>query len=571
MLTLQKFEKLIEAPLNTRSLTLSYIGQKGEHLLSWMTTLKRLDKHEQYRQTKTVLGELIVADMNDEERFLILCNMAALTDRLVAQMHAEYLNNPQNQNLEQKTYMDEVKSLHFLVILAFQGVAFRLYDYLSQEGLPKAAPTKKSWLDKMTGGLSSNVVRNGVNINLIDKPKTMFTLSVYHIIATCYKLLFEYAIAYQKAPECIWKMLNDWYLKASVLGVERVDISKLSDLKACCINHQYLQCCAVSFANFFAYRRPDIINIFKIFGEWADKTKTTFTAQKHHRVFVNLQSAHPPELIGPNASINPYGADAVCLFFDMRELFEYLNALQENDSTLVQKTVFEARLAKMILLAFDREAQSTLFSSKAHNYLVDARLGFGCIFDQMSQGKSFKQIICQSKLPDEYKPKRIFEPTGKQIQATLVRTSESGGKFRLPKQDQAEDVVLSAPFLAVFSLFALKMPQTDSKHPWRLGIIHWVQDEEEGLVVDGKFLGRILSVCGIRLHTHDLRSKDFVQALLVAGDGLNQQTTLILPRYHFKAGDTVILRVEENQTTLRLEQNLLATDNIEQYQIVRLV
>jgi hypothetical protein len=57
---------------------------------------------------------------------------------------------------------------------------------------------------------------------------------------------------------------------------------------------------------------------------------------------------------------------------------------------------------------------------------------------------------------------------------------------------------------------------------------------------------------------------------LVDGDELNEQSTLIMPRYHFKVGDYVVLRIDTKEMELRLERNLLTTDEIEQYQIVRL-
>ncbi len=57
---------------------------------------------------------------------------------------------------------------------------------------------------------------------------------------------------------------------------------------------------------------------------------------------------------------------------------------------------------------------------------------------------------------------------------------------------------------------------------------------------------------------------------LIDGDELNKQSTLIVPRYHFNVGDLVLLRIDTKEIQLRLELNLLSTDEIEQYQIVRL-
>lgn len=117
----------------------------------------------------------------------------------------------------------------------------------------------------------------------------------------------------------------------------------------------------------------------------------------------------------------------------------------------------------------------------------------------------------------------------------------------------------------------MKSALSQNKHPWRIGIIHWAETKDNKILADGRFLGRLLTACGVRLSSNDMRSQDFIQGLLVAGDGLNQQTTLVMPKYHFRAGDTIVLKVSEKQTTLRLEKNLLSTDDFEQYEIVRLV
>lgn len=576
MLTFENFEKLSQSPVATKPVALQMIGAKGEKLAGWAASLPLKDKHEQYRQVKSVLGELIVADIDDELRFTMLETVVVAMGKLVSQMHAEYINNPQSPPHEQKACVEEVRSLYMLSILAYQGIAFRSHQAMAAEGLPETVSTdnktkKANWLAKITGNLSSNVVRNGINLDVVSGSKRLFVLSTHRVMIKCYKLLMEFALTYQKAPSSLWRIMNGWYLKAAVAGVDKLSVDKLlTGAPECSIYQQYLQSCLASTVNLFAYRRHDILNTFKIIPNWVEYVKTTFTADSKLKLFVNLQGDTPPEIITPYASINPYSSDYVCLFFDPTALFKHLKGVEHGDEESV--SVFEKRLAKIVLMTFLRQIDTT-DEGRVRNQSAEMLSGFGAIFKEIAAGKNFAQVITQSKLPEPYTPKRNFDGIiGQKEVVKLIRRNESGAQFLVGAfaEGDEKEAVASRPYLPVFGLFAMKSLQSTNKHPWRLGIVHWSQSTDEHIEVDGRFLGRLLSVCGIRLNGRDMRSKDFVPALLVAGDGLNQQTTLILPKYHFKEGDTVILRVEQKETTLRLEQNLLATDDVEQYQIVRL-
>lgn len=576
MLTFERFEKLIASPIQQQPVAMRLIGQDGERLAMWLASLSHLDKHEQYRQSKTVLSELIVAPIDDTLRYDILEQSMPTLERLISLMHNDYIHSAQNTSPEQKTCIDEVRSLYFLMILVYQGVALRAYEVLTSDSMVAASskPTNKNWLLKFTANLSSNVVRNGINIDLVNEPKRLFAVSVFRIMSMYYKLIMEFALTYQKTPNVMWREMNAWYLKAVSQAVDCTLVNKLSNgLPELCIHMQYLQSCAASFANLFAYRRADIINIFKILPTWVQYIHTTFTPEAHLKAFVNLKGDMPPELISPHASINPYSEGNVCLFMDVSSLLDYLNSLQQVTQKLDNRKMFELRLAKIVLLAFDRNAVSAS-ASKIFEYSAQMLTGFNGIYNQIAGGKSFNQIIAQNSLPEIYRAKRIPDSrpqTPKKVQ--LITRSESGARFFYGDYDEesVNEEWQSCPILQAFGLFALRSDNSTNKHPWRVGIIHWAEPQSDKVVADGRFLGRLLSACGVRLASNDMRSQDFVQALLVAGDGLNQQTTLIIPRYHFKTGDTIILRVDTKQTTLRLEKNLLSTDEFEQYEIVRLI
>lgn len=560
MLTLEKFEQLAKNPLAKRQGSSSLFANE-QNWTAWRTRLPHLDKHEQYRQLKTVISELIVADLPAGVRFWHLEQTCQPLERLITQMQHGYIHNPQSACDEQKLCIAEVRSLYFLSILAYQAIVFDVMGALDR-------PKNKRFGVRTTTG---NLVLNGVSFGTNSEPKRLYTLSVFRVMNLCYKLSMEFALTYQKFPKSFWRLLNGWYLKSALLQVDKLCISQLSDQPANSIYQQYLQSCLASFTNVFAYRRADILQVFRILPKWVGHIKTTFTADSDLRLFVNLKADTPPELISPYASINPYKDEHVCLFFDAKALFAYLTELKQSTDDRVG---FERRLAGIVLLAFHHQADPEA-NKGAYSQSATMLVGFGAIYKQLSEGKSFNQIIAQSALKKSHHPKRLFgtHDNHEQEQVRLIRRSDAGAQFIVGEYAQTaegENQILTRPYLPVFSLFAMKSPRSTHQFPWRLGIVYWAQGKEEHVEVDGRFLGRILSVCGIRLNTRDARSQAFVQAFLIAGDELNQQTTLVLPRYHFKAGDVVVLRVQTKETTLRLEQNLLTTDEIEQYLIVRI-
>lgn len=571
MLTLEKFEQLAAAQIPLKAGTqMNAIGRAGERIDDWAFRLLRLDKNERYRHIKNVVSELAVADIEDSVRIDIAYSLMQTADKVIVQTQQECISNPQSPLDEQKAYSEEARSLYFLFILCYQGVAFRTHAMLDSSQTSDFTPKQITGLfQKITTNLSGGAGKKRLAIEAAGQPKKLYSLAVRQIMALCTKILMGCALVYQKPPNSLWGLMNAWYLKSVLIGADRLRVSH-QEVVFSSICQEYTQACLASFANLFAYRRPDILNIFKVLPKWAEYVTVTLTPDKHLKLFVNLQGKNPPEAITPYASINPYSKDRVCLFFDGARLIDYLNEI----ATLNDLTSFEVKLAKMVLVALSYQNEPAV--DKVREQPSKMVVGFQGIFQEIADGKSFAQVITQSKLSDVYHPKHTFSRKKLDSQrqdVTLIRKSDTGANFIVKDsviQAGAEEECRICPYLPVFGIFAMRSPKSTNKHPWRLGIVHWVQREEEHIEVDGKFLGRLLSVCGIRLSMKDMRSKDFVQALLVSGEGLNPQTTLILPRYHFKENDTVVLRVGEKETTLMLKKNLLSTDDVEQYEIVRL-
>lgn len=560
MITLQKFERLITAPLAQKAVDLTYFDQTGTNLDSWATALSIKPKHEQYQELKTALGEVLISNMGDSQRLALMDELVIVIERVVGQMHGDYVYEHQSLSREQQSSIHEVRSLYFLMILVYRNIALRHQNVtLHHSG--------KRWLSKLMPVKKSNAPTSDVDI---------LTYSIHQVMVLGVRLLMEYALTYQKFPRVIWQELNAWYLRAMSLRVEHITIDELNEsYPDTSIHDCYMQACGASFGNFFAYRRQDILNAFKVLPSWTKYFKTTFEARPEFRVFVNLQGSEPPEVITPYASVNPYSDEHRCLFLDLGDFVVYMERVSSGeymDGTA--QSLFEARFAKMVLLAFEQRTLQDRQGS-THERKSELLVGFASIFDEMANGQNLSSLIRERSLSADFHVKINASTIGMIAPKEIVNVTyknDAVARFRFGKEskNEQEENLSTRPLLHVYGLFALKSPQSTNKSPWRLGVAHWVEKSEEGVVVDGRFLGRVLMTVGVRLRKQDGRSQEFVHALLVDGDGLNTQSTLIIPRFHFKAGDYVVLRIDDKEMELKLERSLLTTDEIEQYQIVRL-
>lgn len=569
MITLEKFEHLIVASIAQKPIDVEQIGNKGERLDEWILSLSNVSKHQQYIQIKTVLSELLVSQIADSTRLELMARLLPFIERVIEQLRVDYIYEHQSLSDDRQSSINEVRSLYFLMILVYKNVALRAYHQL--EHTPSGVASK-SWFGDILGSLSLSGGNN----------KTTLVWSVYHMIRLYVCVLLEYALTYQRVPRIIWQQLNLWYWRAVQGGVATTQMDKMvKTAPKDCICNQYRQACIASFANFFAYRRQDILNAFKVLPLWVKHVDITFEAKPEFKVFVNLLGDHPPEIITPYATVNPYSEEFKCLFLDITRLIDHLKEAEQGKFvTADPQTVFESRLAKIVLIALQRRGDQDKTSRLGQR--ADLVVGMTSIFEAVTDGEKLESIIRQRGLPPEYHAKSDQEPISPIEEARIFSKSDNLARFHYRTKavsydmsqetfdDRGNDEILSASLLPVFGLFALRSHTSEHKNPWRLGVAHWVDRVPEGIEVDGRFLGRILVVAGVRLRKNDGRSQEFVHAFLIDGDGLNQQSTLVVPRYHFKAGDLVVMRIDAKEVGLRLERNLLSTDEIEQYEIVRL-
>ena len=171
----------------------------------------------------------------------------------------------------------------------------------------------------------------------------------------------------------------------------------------------------------------------------------------------------------------------------------------------------------------------------------------------------------QSNLTKMHKHQPVVEASSLSVTPVELDKSQSNKK----ESEQG-----SAPPLSLMSMFLLCRPNDSSKLKWSLGMVRWLNLESKLIEVEWQVLGHELTACALRLDNRDnidQRSQHFIPAFLMAGDKeLQTDYSVIVPSYRFQTGDRVMMRINDNQEPLRLQQCLINSEEFSQYKFVRL-
>ena len=104
-----------------------------------------------------------------------------------------------------------------------------------------------------------------------------------------------------------------------------------------------------------------------------------------------------------------------------------------------------------------------------------------------------------------------------------------------------------------------------------MGMVRWLNLDNKPIEVEWQVLGHELTACALRLDIRDHRGQSFMPAFMVAGDkDLQTEFTIIVPSYHFQANDKVMLRLNDKQKALCLQQCLINSEEFSQYKVIQI-
>lgn len=566
MISLQQFQDYLSNPTPLQPVTISYIGENASQISQWTVSLSMLSETTQCERLEQVLSEVMISDMNDDARLTLMDKLYITVERVISALHAHYLYETALLSDEQKQWSEHAKSLYYLCILIYSGILYRHLQINSQID-------KTNWKSLIPFSKSQ---------------KAIITNTIQKIIGLYFKILIEEAIAYQKAPLTLWQQLNHLYLIAMQEEILTTPThAHILHNHAENIQQHYYEVCLYSLLNLFSYRRQDILNLYKMTPAWAKFLQVTYLPEPESKAFVNLHGYHAPEHITPYSSVNPYDDGLLCLFINLQPLINHLRELstehinESNNDDLLQK-----RLAKMAIITLqhsllqDRKPELTEGHPGKPAKLVS---GFYKVHYYLAGKSSLGNLIYQNELPVQYHPQHHI--LGKISDANSIFSveilDETKNEYRFqfdkfPDPINNEAMPALPITMQVLSIFAIRVEpnKNDSQraNSWQIGAVRWIENNDRHLESGGYILSRAATACGVRLATHDGRSQNFVPALLIAADpeqGL--ASSIMMPRYHFKVGDKIILRIANKQTQLRLERKMFNSDDVEQYEIVQLV
>jgi len=600
MISQSTFIEYLTVTPEVQALTFSHIGPLGANVEQWVVSLAVKSESEQLAQIEKTLSELILMELSEPLRLKLMQPVFVAVERLIAQQHKHYKYETGVLSANHLAAVKQVKSLYYMCILVFNGVIERLRTERMAQSTKESTHWSRLRLLPATKASANSL-----------------TLAIYWSILCYQKLLLEFAIAYQRLPSIFWQQLNRLYLLAVTEDITRVDVSRHPMARTATNIHQiYTQICLFSLPNLSAYRRQDITGIHRLLPKWTRYLKMALVPQSKTRLFVNLQGDKGPEYLTPHTTINPYDDQHTCLFIELVPLLEFLENPERFNVATKDLDVYEKRLIKKTLATLEQQYLKPQRRASPRidvNYNAILLTEFNRIHYHIAGKQSLGNLINQKDISNRHLPKYTTRPKlGSEdiaIKAQLLDQSLTGYRFhtshavdkiideslvvakeepirqplslandpqswliasRAVADKPVPDMQASLPTLQVMSLFAIQNELEQDKKKWKLGIVRWIEAVEDELEVGAQLLGVSITACGVRLDSNDDRSQDFVAALLIAGsDSLNTKPTLMLPRYHFKEGDRVILRIHDKQTQLTLQKNVLNSDDVDQYEIAR--
>ncbi len=585
MITLADFQNYLSHKTPLKQPSPNYLEGQEQQLLKWAASLPAQTEAQQVVQLEQVLTELTAISLDDKLRLKLLDIVVCAADRLITALHKHYNYELGTLNKEQLSHIDQVKSLYYLTILAYDGVIQRESLILQQPLM-----SGRDWRQLLTLAKTSPII---------------LATAIYQSLTLYQKLLYEQDISYQQPPAYLWQAFNQLYHLACQFAIAHIDLSSQVVTKQMSSIHKlYVQICLHSLLNVRAMRRANILLIQRLLPLWSTHVHGTTEPQTQTRIYVDLRSNNPPDYLTAQSAINPYEEHCLCLFIELEPLIDYL--YQRKQALFASNNeAIEYQLVNNVLLAInyryiERQTTATIkYGAKQRATVIG---GFNNIHYKVAGSIGLTNMIAATELPSEQLPHYDTQPkSGSKITVLNVETLDNVAEvspFGILRLLTTEDLIrpqavmeekaktphahiddtvafdrtdTAPPSLPLMSLLLLCRQPDNSEPTWSIGIVRWLNLDNETIEVEWQILGHKLTACALRLDNRDHRSQSFVPAFMVASDKeLQTQFTLIVPPYHFQAKDKVMLRLDDKQKTLRLQDCLMSSAEFSQYKVLQI-
>ncbi|MEN2750263.1 hypothetical protein AAIR29_01315 [Psychrobacter sp. FBL11] len=594
MITLSDFQDHLSHKAPLKHSSRKYVDGQEQQLRQWAASLPTQTEVQQAVQIEQVLTELAAADLDDKLRLKLLTIVACASERLITSLHKHYHYELGALSKTQRVYVDQVKSLYYSTILAYDNIIQRKSLTLTNQRGPT---TGRGWTRFLTLAKTSPLV---------------LAAAIYQSLTIYQKLLSEHNISYQPSPPHLWAAFNELYDLACQINVAHTDLStQVIAKQAHSIHGLYVQVCLQSLLNVRAMRRSNMLLIQRLLPLWATHVHAAIEPQTETRIFVDLQSGSPPDYLTASSAINPYEAHHRCLFIELGPLITYL---QQRKQALVDSNnaAIEYQLVNKVLMAMKHryvERAMTLPTKYHTRQRATVIGGFNNIHYKVAGAKSLVDLIAARELAVEQLPRYDTQPKKGDTQGVLevevIDSTDIASQMRVLHLLSPEDLVVplsktddeatgqqssllkadildaetdssdtlntAPPPLSFMSLLLLQYSHNDSKCKWSMGMVRWLNLDNKPIEVEWQVLGHVLTACALRLDIRDHRGQSFMPAFMVAGDeSLQTEFSIIVPSHHFQTNDKVMLRINDKQKTLCLQQCLLNSEEFSQYKVIQI-
>lgn len=611
MITLSTFQEYLSSKKSTPQSQTSSMGQSADgqeqYLLKLLATLPSQTPEAQAEQLEKILTLLRIINIKELQRLKLIAQVIDASDQLIATLRQHYIYEIGALNDAQLADVAQIKSLYYLVIMAYDSVIYRQQRLLQNK---RKHPTNKVWKNYFKRSQDASV---------------LLATAIYQTLQMYQRLLGEEVICYQKPSPYLWRKINQLYVLAHQQHVLTVNtIASTGSSRTSNIHQLYGQICLHSLLNMRAMPRQTVLLIQRLLPEWSKYLVATIEPTTETRVFVDLYSDKPPMYLTVNSDINPYEDQHYCLFIELEPLITVFEAR-------VQALIAEGSagvecylLNKLSMTLRYRYLQPPLALATKYPIKKEAVLitGFNNIHYRVSGSQSFANLIAVNDLPEAQHPRygtegrkrggnetAINEILGHHDKITLCRRLQLISKTdstsaihktatptkaslstpddtvtgvalskALPNQENLEQSInahqptTTAPLpVSTMNLFLVCRSEKSTPPDWSMGVVRWLDVDDDNPEIEWQVLGHSVVACGARLEGATTSNQHFVPAFILGGDAHIQTTaTLIVPTAHFQTQDRVIMRINNKQISLRLEKKVLFTDEFCQYEVVKL-
>lgn len=566
MITLSTFQEHLASkePLPQDNYKYLEGPQQQQQLLQWTASLPTQTEEVQARQIESILRELTAPNLDDKLCLALMSIIGSATDRLITSLRKHYIYQIGALNHEQLSYFEQVKSLYYLTVLVYDGIVEREGQALD---LQHFSQMDGSWRRLLPSSKA---------------PPLLLAQAVYSSLMAYQKLLFESAFLAQEPPKYIWSQMNKLFGQSHHYDIAYTDLSAQTVTRNAKSIHQlYKQMCLHSLLNVRAMRRSSTVLVQRLLPVWAEYIDTSIGPKTNTRVFVDLNSDQPPNYLTASSTIDPFDGQHACLFLDLEPLATYLKLriadLQHSDNDAI-----EYRLINNVLLTVNYryiERKNTMPSKYSPKQRATIITGFDTIHYQVAKQRDLLDIIGKEDLATKYLPKAKHlpktVPKTNSVTGISVETFDSTdvmSQFRLLQLSKQTAHNKDERYsLQIMSLFLLCRPKIETKLKWSIGVVRWLVRDEMMTEVEWQVLGHQLNPCGIRSANSKSKNLSFVSGFIIADDDdLQTGHSLLVPAYHFHEQDRIIVRVNNEQKSVRLQRCLLSTEEFSQYEFVML-